>query len=509
MSTSASASGRARWGYATGILLVVAASIWVRWPGFTQGGFANHDVAGILYNGMLFDAGLFPYADSIEFKAPGTFYLAWWLAEGGRSISRFQIWANGWAVASLLAVAAIGWRRWGPRAAFVAAVFYALHDAQLDTMDANYVTWAQLPSILAVGWALEAASATARRTSLVGFFVAGVCAAAAVVLKRPAGVVLLLTFAIAVANTNRPRRDRIGDFVAALAGVCVISGAVALHYAAGGQLGALWDGYVRSKWGWTYAASGTEMLAADAHTEGLFATVFFLPLPLAAAGFAMARGAPASERRTAFALAAWAVLAIAAASVGFRFYKGYFLAALPPLCLLAAAPWGIFGPRSFRRIAVQLIAILPLLPLAGRQALLVHAERLNRARPHDLGGRAIARQVRKRTRKTDKIWVWGWHLWDVYPLTGRLAGTRFYKTMELTTSSNDATWRRPRSRLHFRDGPAAEALLAELEANRPAYIVLGSAVPAAEFKALGKFLREHYRRDRSKKLNRVQFWQRR
>lgn len=488
---------------------MLLASVWVRWPGFTQGGFASHDVAGILYNGMLFDAGLYPYADSIEFKAPGTFYLAWWLAEGGRAISRFQIWANSWAIASLLAVATIGWRRWGPRAAFVAAALYALHDAQLDTMDANYVTWAQLPSILAVGWALEARAATLRGTALFGFCVAGLCAGAAVLLKRPAGVVLVLTLAVAGMNTGRARRARVWDMMAVAGGAGSIFAAVAIHYAVGGEFGALWDGYVRSKWGWTYAASGTEFLAADAHKEGLFATVYFLPLPLAASAFVLARGSPAGQRTEALLLAVWAVLALIAASVGFRFYKGYFLAALPPLCLLAAAPWGLFGEFTRRRIAIQLVALLPLLPLAGRQALLLHAERINRARAHDLGGRAIARQVRKRTKKSDRIWVWGWHLWDVYPFTGRLAGTRFYKTMELTTSLNDATWRRPRSPLHFRDGPAAHALIADLEANRPAYIVLGSAVPTAEFKALSAFLREHYVRDRSKRLNRVQFWQRR
>jgi hypothetical protein len=105
--------------------------------------------------------------------------------------------------------------------------------------------------------------------------------------------------------------------------------------------------------------------------------------------------------------------------------------------------------------------------------------------------------------------VWGWHLWDVYPFTGRLAGTRLYKTMGLTTPPNDDTWRRAQSPMRFVDGPAAQTLVRELDRNRPYFIVLGSSVPVAEFTALNAFLRRHYRRDYRVRLNRVQFWERR
>ena len=57
-----------------------------------------------MYNGMLLAAGKLPYVDSVEFKAPGTFYLAWWLADGGRDIAAFQVWANLFALGSLAAL---------------------------------------------------------------------------------------------------------------------------------------------------------------------------------------------------------------------------------------------------------------------------------------------------------------------------------------------------------------------------------------------------------------------
>src|SRR5690606_30747634 len=93
------------------LLAIVAASAWLRAPGFQQGGFASHDVAGILYNAMVLERGGLPYVDTLELKAPGSFYLAQWFAgPEGRDIARFQIAANLWALASLLCVAGLGWR---------------------------------------------------------------------------------------------------------------------------------------------------------------------------------------------------------------------------------------------------------------------------------------------------------------------------------------------------------------------------------------------------------------
>ncbi|MBC8068913.1 MAG: hypothetical protein IAG13_11315, partial [Deltaproteobacteria bacterium] len=99
-----------RWLGALGIAFALALGVWLRWPGFTQGGFASHDVGGILYNAMVLEAGELPYVADIELKAPGSFYLAWAFAgERGTDIARLQVWANAWALASALAVAMIAW----------------------------------------------------------------------------------------------------------------------------------------------------------------------------------------------------------------------------------------------------------------------------------------------------------------------------------------------------------------------------------------------------------------
>jgi len=86
------------------VLVILAGSALVRWPGLTQGRFASHDVGGILYNGMLLRSGGLPYVDSVEWKAPGSFYVAALVA--GADIAVLQLVANLVALGSLALVMA-------------------------------------------------------------------------------------------------------------------------------------------------------------------------------------------------------------------------------------------------------------------------------------------------------------------------------------------------------------------------------------------------------------------
>lgn len=489
---------------------VLAVSAWLRKPGFVQGGFANHDVGGILYNGMLLAAGKLPYVDSVEFKAPGTFYLAWLLADGGRDIASFQIWANIAALGSL-AVVMLGARQlWGPVQGVLAGVVYGAHDLVLDTMDANYVTWAQLPSTASVVVALVAFRRS--RPALWLFVAAGALACVATLCKRPAGIALPIVVVVALfsawqAEPDQRRALAAKQVGAVFGGVLLAAAPISLHYLAAGEFGALWRGFVLNEWGWRYVAQGSASGLTEAPREAMFASANFLALPLALSAFSLGGLADQRDRPLIVLLLLWSALALGSAALGFRFYKGYHLAATAPLSILAASSGGLFGARSLRRWSTRAVALLPALLLLGRQGLLIDAERTNRMHAHDLGGRAIAKRVTQMTHPGDTIWLWGWHLWDVYAFTGHLSSTRFYKTMELTTSANDSTWRHPRSPLHFRDDLAAKALIDELYESPPDVIVLGSAVPVREFAELRGFLRARYRRDRKVRLNRVQFWQ--
>ncbi|MGH1345550.1 MAG: hypothetical protein ACRBN8_28560 [Nannocystales bacterium] len=490
--------------------VVLALSAWLRKPGFVQGGFANHDVGGILYNGMLLAAGKLPYVDSVEFKAPGTFYLAWLLADGGRDIAAFQVWANV-AALSGLGVVMFGSRvLWGPVQGIVAGVIYGAHDLVLDTMDANYVTWAQLPSIASVVVALIAFRR--ERPPLWLLAVAGALASAATLCKRPAGIALLVVVTVALLSAMRKepgQRSRLAvkQLGAVLAGAALAAAPIGGHYLLAGQFDALWRGFVLNEWGWRYVAQGSAIGLGQAPGEAIFASANFLALPLALSAFSLGGLIDRRDRSLVALLLLWSALALGSAALGFRFYKGYHLAAAAPLSILAASSAGLLGQRGLRRWSTRVVALLPAVLLLGRQGMLIDAERTNRMHAHDLGGRAIAKRVTEMTQPGDTIWVWGWHLWDVYAFTGHLSSTRFYKTMELTTSANDSTWRHPRSPLHFRDDLAARALIDELYASPPDVVVLGSAVPVREFAELRGFLRSYYRRDRKVRLNRVQFWQ--
>lgn len=499
--------------WAAGVLAVIAASAAIRWPGFTQGGFASHDVGGILYEAMLLHAGELPYVASVELKAPGTFYLAAALAgPDGRDIAAFQVAANVAALLSLVGVAGLAWRLWGGAAALVAASLYALHDAAIDRMDANYVTWAQLPQILAMAAGLAAARAPTRRRGLGLWALAGALAGAAALCKQPAGVILV-PVAIWALRAGTRRFDG-AAVLATLAGFVAMHVPVAVHYAAHGQLAALVRGYAFNPWGLAYITErGSAGLLAELK-EGALATVHTLALPLALAGFAavrrMSSGTGPSGQDPADRsgwLAWWLGATLAAACVGLRFYRGYFLAVLPPLCLLAAAPWGV---RSLLRPPIgrarAVIAGLAIAALTVRAVADLRAIRGDRQRPHDAGTRAVARYIEQHSGPGDTIWVWGWHLWGAYALSGRRAGSRVYKTLGLLTPPNDDTWRRPASPPRVAaDNPWMAVLVADLERTRPAVIVLGGTTPRSGLGPLRRLLQTQYRRDDCR-IGKVECW---
>lgn len=498
---------------ALGVVAVLAISTWLRWPGFTQGGFASHDVGGILYNAMILRDGELPYVADIELKSPGSFYLAWALAGDGTDIARFQVWANLWGLLGVLAVAVVAWRHFGPPAAPVAAAILAACDANLDSMDANYVTWAQLPAVLAFAWAAEAVRHVGRPRAI-GLVVAGMLAGVTILIKQPTGVVSL---ALAVCCTpwiwSRTWSTTARDQAALVAGGVLVHLPLVLHYASAGALGELVDAYPINRWGIGYVAGGGRQAEWPAVIEGALATVFFLALPLVLAAFAAwpRRGAAIPERAVALRvpLLVWAGCMLAAAWVGLRFYKGYFLGVAPPLALLGAAPWGLLGAHAGVRAPLRALLLVPVAVVFGRQCVIDWATRVDRARPHDEGARVVAAHLQRELPPGERIWIWGWHLWDVYALADRRSASRIYKSLGLLTPPNDDTWRHPATPLVFVDGEYAALLLEDLERTPPGYIVLGSTVPHRQFAALRKLLQRDYERDTTVRLGRLEMWRRR
>jgi hypothetical protein len=503
-----------------GLLAIVAMSAWLRAPGFMQGGFASHDVGGILYNAMVIEHGGLAYVDTLELKAPGSFYLATWFAgPEGRDIARFQIAANLWALLGLLAVAGLGWRMWGRLGALVGAVLYALHDATLDSMDANYVTWANLPQIVGFWLGIEALRSSSARLRPTLWILAGAFAGFAALCKQQNGVVLVVLLGMAWLATRDHWRVRASTAGLVVAGFTLAHLPIAARYLAAGQLDALIHGYVLNRWGLRYVVA-RDVGLFDALREGGLATAHFLGLALVLAAFAafVALGrrlngmtldeGEREQLRLIALVSAWVLATMVSASLGFRFYKGYFLAVAAPMCVLAAAPIGLLGRRCSMHWAPRVIVLLLASVLVGRTLLFLDHTRLDRGQPHDEGARRIAAHIVAHSSEHDRIWVWGWHLWDVYALTGRMAGTTIYKSLGILTQPNDDTWRRPASPQRYIESEYSQQLLAELDASRPIFIVFGSTVPHRDFTQLHDFLRQHYRRDHAVRIGKVQIWRR-
>lgn len=496
---------------------IVAASVWIRWPGFVQGGFASHDVAGILYNAMVLERGGLPYVDTFEFKAPGSFYLASLLAgPGGHDIARFQIAANLCGLASLVSVALLALRLWGRVACLVAAVLLGLHDAVLDSMDANYVTWANLPQVLAFGLAIVATRSQSARLRPTLWLLAGAAAGLATLCKQPNGVVAAVVGVMALWPSEplagfdwRARARALGGSraLAVIAGFTLVHLPIVAQYLARGELGSLIDGYVFNRWTLRYLGA-REAGLLDMLREGPLALAHFLGLALVFAAFALLGPCPPEQRRTRGFVALWLVATLFAASLGARFYKGYFVAVAPPLVLLAAAPWGLLGHAARIPAWARTLALVLALPLVIRQGLIVDAQRSDRALAHDAGGRKIAEFVAAHSAPDDTIWVWGWHLWDVYPLADRMSASPIYKSLGVLTPPNDDTWRRPASKPRFVASELSDRLLADLERARPIFVVLGSTAPREQFRELQDFLRRAYRQDPRIRVGRVQVWRR-
>jgi hypothetical protein len=121
----------------------------------------------------------------------------------------------------------------------------------------------------------------------------------------------------------------------------------------------------------------------------------------------------------------------------------------------------------------------------------------------------VARHLMRELPDGARIWIWGWHLWDLYPMTDRRSASRLYKSLGLLTPPNDDTWRLPASPLVFVDGPHAQMLIEDLERAPPGYVVLGSTVPQRQFTALRKLLGRDYARDRTVQLGKLEMWRHR
>ena len=492
------------------VLLLGLVALWLRSPSFGTAGFHNEDAAGITYNADLLLRGLLPLKDSVEFKGPGAFYLVWaFFAAFGRSLTVLTVAAAFWSVGCTALLYLTGRTLYGVRAAGVAALLYTLGSPSIDSIDINYHAWMSLPYI----GALLLFAHGLRRGRATIFLSAGFVLGIAALIKHQSrvmapclGVVLLLWPRLERPEGWAAPRPWVA-LAAMAAGGAAAFAALGVYYVVRGDLLSYFRTYFLAEAGWHYVA-GTigwnDKLGRVG--EGVWGLWEFLALPTALAGLAIVATLRAGRRLTlrGVLLGLHLVFSFLGASIGFRYFKSYYLQVLPTMALLAALPlgpavralepefWRGFRSMWRRRLAPALLT----LALAGPGLAMDLGDlgqiRRERRVARDPEAQKLGRIIRENSGPGERVWVWGRWAWPVYFHADRVAGTPYYKVLELLTTTLTNTWRRPTQAVRFRSDGPWRAVIDDLHRVKPAFIAVSRNEDYREFKAFKDLLAKDY-----------------
>ncbi len=510
-SPAASAPGRRRVALEIGyVCLLGLAALVLRSPSYGTAGFHNEDAAGITYNADLLLRGLLPLRDSVEFKGPGAFYLVWaFFAAFGRSLTVLTVAAAFWSVGCTALLYLTGRALYGIRAAGVAALLYTLGSPSIDSIDINYHAWMSLPYIGALLLFVLGLRRARVTTFLASGFVLGLAALIkhqSIVMAPCLGAVLILW-----PRLQRPEGWAAprpwAALVAMAAGGVAAFAVLGVYYVVRGDLLSYFRTYFLAEAGWHYVA-GTigwnDKLGRVG--EGVWGLWEFLAFPTALAGLAIVATLRVGPRLTlrGVLLGLHLVFSFLGASIGFRYFKSYYLQVLPTMALLAALPLGpavrALEPefwRGFRSLwRRRLVPALLSVALAGPALAMDLGDlaqiRRERRVARDPEAQKLGRIIRENSGPGERVWVWGRWAWPVYFHADRVAGTPYYKVLELLTTTLTNTWRRPTQAVRFRsDGPWRE-VIADLQRVRPAFIAVSRNEDYREFKAFKDLLAKDY-----------------
>lgn len=506
---------------ALAVLSLVGLVIKLRWGVLSVDGFFNYDVAGITYSADLLRHGLLPMVDSHEFKAPGSFYLvsAVWTVFG-RSIPVLHNFMCFWAILAMLGVYTCGRLLFGRRAAFAAALLYALCAPITDQLDINYGAWMITPYV----WSVAALIASLKTGRLRWLVAAGALLAISGLIKRQAGVLFPVFVAMPLlapylewpedwAQPSADWADRRRAMYALFGGLAIGFGPIMFWYLIHGELITFIKFYFFSSSGWSYLAGTLGWKAKWLRIEDGFAGLLVFmgtPILLAAASF-FAAGRPRLGARGVL-LGSFFWLSFLGMALGLRFFQHYYLQVLPAAVLIAAMPCGALLRwfnldlwRSWRQRSASFVALLVTLLVLFSTTMSdcdqLKKIRKQRVRPHDGAAKRIAKVINRHAKPGDMVWVMGWRAWPVYYYTDQIAPTRFYKSMSVLTTHLTNTWRRPTKRRRFEPRGPWRLLMSELEARPPAFIIVGKHADYSKFTALHQFLKKNYRSLRAAEFN--------
>jgi hypothetical protein len=446
-------------------------------------GLGNPDIAGILYSADVLRDGGLPYRDTWDMKSPGTFFVVAAIFQlFGRSL---QALAGGYAVWIAVGAPALflsARELYGERGVIAGAIASALYLSVMGMFDMNYASWMTPP----YAWSFALTLVGLHRGARSAHALAGFAAAWAVLLKPHAGTVVL---AVAATWWWARRREWRGTRPAMI-GWWIFGAALGVLplvvlYAAHGALPDLVRGVVPATAAAEYLRSrSTSSVLAWAIKEVPLQHIraFFLPGYLACMAVAaiwLLRQRPVRSSALAppvFFLAA----SLLGYALGFRFYVHYLPQCLPAWALLGAHPaaWDWFGARRGARAPlVRAVSWGHALLTAGLVVLILVRipSGYGRHRYFDNPGSPAVERVgafiQERTAPEDPILVWGWRGWGVYYFADRRSPSPLFKLMGEVTDPNANLAFLGGTEIHFRDGPLARRLLADVRARPPRYFV--------------------------------------
>ena len=488
------------------LLLLAALTGWVfllRGPTFDTPVWNVDEAIHASVARTLLDGGVL-YRDAVDQRTPLTYYVfAAIFAVAGPN----NLWAVHAVLAGVIVLTGAGLVLLARRAqtlgagAWAAFIFVALSTNLLDPGDGNaaHTEWfAILFTTWGAWWFWRTIDAPGFRSALG----AGVLFGLAFLSKQPALLDLaapLLTVAWLAASRHWTLATAARVAAGLLGGFAAVTGATLVYFAFHGALrdlvfytwtynlryygpeattvdrarsalrllGLLWDAY-------------PALLLAGATTAAVFAVILvqFRATPEERAG-----------RSWGVYLLAWMAASLAGAAAGGRGFEHYYIQCLPPISLLAAWTLAAIGrlirrwwdaeggrlPRCLPAVgpAVLLVVVAAGLvfgPLAGRQRL---------GPPPDPALRAAA-FIQAHTAPSDSIFVWGYNP-DIYLYANRRPASRFVYC-SFQTGLIPWTNLAPGKDTTYAIVPGAmNALLADLAAHRPAFIVDCSFGPHRHF----------------------------
>lgn len=496
-------------------LLLLAASLWLRWPTL---GFSLWNVDESIHAAAartILDGGVL-YRDAIDQRTPLSYYaVAGVFAVFGEN----NLWAVRCFIALLVAATGMllllaGRALRNPPAGFLAGALYVLLSTGLLYQgDANAAN---------TEWFVAFFSSAAAAVFLAGgtapgswrIFISGVLFGCSFLSKQPAlldaaapGVALLY----AGWRQARPAHE-LATRVGLLAGgwfapVLLTAGYLAAHDALRDAVFYTWS-YNLSYYG--PETTGTDRILAAALPFRLLGMSQPWLLVLWAAGASavlhrLLQRQPTPEEDTAnpglLFVAVWSLAALAGTASGGRDFQHYTIQFLAPFCLGAgfALAWlGGWAGGGIRRRWLRLFGILPLLAV-GYDALTGAATARHRTVPEDPSLRT-ATYIRNNSGPADRVFVWGYHP-DIYLLSERLPASRFLYASFLTGLVPWTNGAPDRDTSYAIVPGAMDTLLRDLERSQPRFIVdcspgpnrFWQKYPLEKFPALQAFIRAHYR----------------